>query len=109
MTGSDSLAQLQAENARLVALLEAHHIEWRQKEVLSPILLSVTEIPAQYLRTQDKLELFKRLFRGRTDVFPLRWESKSGRPDIRQPVLMNGVQVFVRNRKSSVLSATIAN
>lgn len=79
MTGSDSLAQLQAENARLVALLEAHHIEWRQKEVLSPILLSVTEIPAQYLRTQDKLELFKRLFRGRTDVFPLRWESKTGK------------------------------
>lgn len=79
MTGSDSLAQLQAENARLVALLEAHYIEWRQKEVLSPILLSVTEIPAQYLRTQDKLELFKRLFRGRTDVFPLRWESKTGK------------------------------
>ena len=79
MTGSDSLEQLQAENARLVALLEAHHIEWRQKEVLSPILLSVTEIPAQYLRTQDKLELFKRLFRGRTDVFPLRWESKTGK------------------------------
>ena len=79
MTGSDSLAQLQAENARLVALLEAHHIEWRQTEVLSPILLSVTETPAQYLRTQDKLELFKRLFRGRTDVFPLRWESKTGK------------------------------
>lgn len=79
MTGSDSLAQLQAENARLVALLESHHIEWRQKEVLSPILLSVTEVPAQYLRTQDKLELFKRLFRGRTDVFPLRWESKTGK------------------------------
>ena len=79
MTGSDFLAQLQAENARLVALLESHHIEWRQKEVLSPILLSVTEVPAQYLRTQDKLELFKRLFRGRTDVFPLRWESKTGK------------------------------
>lgn len=31
------------------------------------------------LDTQKKLEIFKSLFRGRTDVYPIRWESKNGR------------------------------
>ena len=31
------------------------------------------------LDTNEKLALFKRLFRGRADVFPLRWESKAGK------------------------------
>jgi superfamily II DNA or RNA helicase len=31
------------------------------------------------LSTQEKVALFRRLFRGRTDVYPVRWESKAGK------------------------------
>jgi len=72
MPDQDLLAKLQAENARLIALLESRGIEWRPPPpaALEPSRLS----------TGDKVTLFRRLFRGRTDVYPLRWESKtSGR------------------------------
>jgi superfamily II DNA or RNA helicase len=65
----DLLAKLQAENARLIALLESHGIEWQQSAAPS------TE-PSK-LSTGDKVALFRRLFRGRTDVYPVRWESKT--------------------------------
>lgn len=79
MTESDSLAQLQAENARLIALLEANAIEWRLPVAVSVVPISVIELPAQHLGTEAKLKLFQRLFRGRTDVYPQRWESKAGK------------------------------
>jgi len=70
----DSLSALQAENARLVALLEQHGIEWRLPP--EPIE-SVAEPESSRLSTDEKVALFRRLFRGRTDVYPIRWESKS--------------------------------
>ncbi|MHB8167864.1 MAG: TOTE conflict system archaeo-eukaryotic primase domain-containing protein, partial [Sulfuricella sp.] len=77
MTESDALAELQKENARLLTLLEANGIEWRlvpEPEVDQPSLL---ELESSRLSTDDKITLFRRLFRGRTDVYPIRWESKS--------------------------------
>jgi hypothetical protein len=77
MTESDALAALQKENARLIALLEANGIEWRlvpEAEVDQP---SPMELEPSRLSTDDKIALFRRLFRGRTDVYPIRWESKS--------------------------------
>ncbi len=68
----DELAALQAENARLIALLEAHAIEWRASLLPSP----VAPEPLR-LSTDEKVALFRRLFRGRTDVYPIRWESKT--------------------------------
>ena len=63
----DALAALQAENARLAALLESHGIEWRpQPEPVYELLR---------LSTDEKIALFRRLFRGRADVYPIRWES----------------------------------
>ncbi|MDI3274302.1 DEAD/DEAH box helicase [Pseudomonas sp. AL03] len=76
---TDSLVKLQAENARLIALLEANAIEWRQPAAVFVAPLSVVELPAQNLGTKAKLKLFQRLFQGRTDVYPLRWESKAGK------------------------------
>jgi len=77
MTESDALAALQKENARLSALLEANGIEWRlapEPEVDQP---SPLELESSRLSTEDKIALFRRLFQGRTDVYPIRWESKS--------------------------------
>lgn len=74
-----SKIDLQAENARLIALLESHGIEWRVQTAASSWLPPATaaEAPSSTLSTQQKVTLFGRLFRGRTDVFPIRWESKS--------------------------------
>ena len=71
---SNPLSATQAENARLIAMLELHGIEWR---------LPVEPVPAKataavsFLSKSQKVTLFRSLFRGRTDVFPQRWESKS--------------------------------
>ena len=66
-------ADLRAENARLVALLVSHGIEWRK-----PAEVDV-QLPASALSTDQKVTLFRRLFLGRTDVYPVRWESKAGK------------------------------
>jgi superfamily II DNA or RNA helicase len=71
----DPLAALQAENARLTALLEAHGIEWRQPS--KPPLPGTAEPEPSKLTTAEKVALCRRLFRGRKDVYPVRWESKT--------------------------------
>ena len=70
----DSLAVLQTENERLVALLEANGIEWRRApESATP----PSKPESSRLSTEAKVALFRRRFRGRTDVYPVRWESKT--------------------------------
>jgi superfamily II DNA or RNA helicase len=69
------LTSLEAENARLIALLEAHGIAWRQSS--QPDLSTPASLGRSGLSTAEKLALFGRLFRGRPDVFPVRWESKT--------------------------------
>ena len=73
------LDQLRRENARLIGLLETHGIAWRPgtpgPSEPAPISLQApVKGPAS---TQEKLALFRRLFRGRRDVYALRWQSSS--------------------------------
>lgn len=65
----DEVARLRAENTRLVGLLEAHGIAWRLPEPGSVLAAAAS------LTTDEKVALFRRLFRGRTDVYPVRWEN----------------------------------
>ena len=65
---------LRTENARLIALLDAHGIEWRLPQEPTPQKTSNVE-PSNF-SANEKVALFRRLFRGRTDVYPIRWESK---------------------------------
>ena len=74
MNDVPELAALRTENARLVALLEFHGIEWRQPQPAAPV---AHEPEPSRLSTAEKVALFRRLFRGRTDVYPIRWESKT--------------------------------
>lgn len=71
MADRDELAAVQAENARLVALLETHGIEWREPATQSPPVERIGLSP------EEKVALFRRLFRGRSDVYAVRWESKT--------------------------------
>jgi hypothetical protein len=70
----NSLTALQTENARLIELLEDHGIEWRLPPEPEP---PVTEPEPSRFSTAEKVALFRRLFRGRTDVYPIRWEIKT--------------------------------
>lgn len=77
MDQPNTLAMLQAENARLIALLESHGIAWQLPPPPAPV---AREPESSSFSPEEKVALFRRLFRGRTDVYPVRWESKtSGR------------------------------
>ncbi len=75
MANQETLTKLRAENARLVALLDAHGVEWRLPA--EPAAADTSEAEASRLSTNQKVALFRQLFRGRTDVYPIRWESKT--------------------------------
>lgn len=75
----DEFKSLREENAHLKVLLTTHGIAW---EIESE---SVRQPPAgesgsagTEFSTTEKIALFRRLFRGRSDVYPARWESAKG-------------------------------
>jgi hypothetical protein len=74
---ADPLAALQAENGRLVALLKACGIDWRWPLDAQAALSTLKGTEPSRLSTPEKVALFRRLFHGRTDVYPIRWESKT--------------------------------
>lgn len=74
MADSSALAALKSENARLIALLDAHGIEWRLPQSTAVV---AREPETAKLSAAEKIALFRRLFRGRTDVYPVRWEGKT--------------------------------
>ena len=76
MTGDrESLTEIRAENARLIALLESHGIVWQSPP--TPAASVQAELEPSKLNTDEKVAHFRQLFRGRTDVYPIRWESKT--------------------------------
>lgn len=70
MSERDQLAALQTENVRLIALLDGHGIEWRLPPEPIPPEPAVPALEPESLRlsTAEKVALFRRLFRGRTDA-----------------------------------------
>ena len=70
-------AQLHAENARLIALLEKHGIS-HSVELPVPVPPAPPARSNLNLSTEEKIALFRRLFRGRSDVYSVRWVSKDG-------------------------------
>ncbi len=84
MTEREAFEALQAENTRLVALLESHGIAWHatpaaasQPAPTASVPEPAPATPGPSLSTAEKVALFRRLFRGRTDVYPVRWEGKT--------------------------------
>lgn len=65
---NDEIFKLREENAYLKSLLEKNGISWEMPKAQAPVVLS----------TQEKIKIFRNLFRGRVDVYPKRWESKKG-------------------------------
>lgn len=85
------LDQLRSENARLKGLLQANGIAYEiavtnidEEKVYSDITF-----PDAHLGKDERVELFRNLFRGREDVFARRWYSKSTNKGGYQPVCIN--------------------
>jgi superfamily II DNA or RNA helicase len=75
----DELRRLREENARLKELLTQHGLAWEEPTIHEPAPAPTESAPAQtHFSTDDKIALFRRLFRGREDVYPQRWESAKG-------------------------------
>jgi superfamily II DNA or RNA helicase len=75
----DELRRLREENARLKELLTRHGIAWEEPTIPEPVPAPTESAPAPaHFTTDDKIALFRRLFRGREDVYPQRWESAKG-------------------------------
>lgn len=72
----DEINALKAEIERLRTLLDANGIDWRPKPVSVRSELSL----------EERVNLFRSLFRGREDVFARRWESRSSGKSGYQPV-----------------------
>jgi hypothetical protein len=61
------------------------------------------------ISTAEKGALFRRLFRGRTDVYPIRWESKSSSKSGYAPACANEWRASsVRNRVSNAVTVATA-
>jgi len=75
----DGLRRLREENARLKEHLTQHGIAWEEPAIPEPVPAPTESTPAPaHFTTDDKIALFRRLFRGREDVYPQRWESAKG-------------------------------
>jgi hypothetical protein len=76
--------RLRDENARLLSLLDGRGTRYRgtgsedRVAPTDPLSLEPSERPSA-LSTAEKVALFRKLFCGRSDVFPVRWESSTGR------------------------------
>lgn len=96
----------------MIALLESRGIDWRlptePKAVLAPSRLSA----------EEKVALFRRLFRGRTDIYPVRWENRTTGISGYTPVCANDRRTGIcekpnikcsdcRNRQLKPLSDTV--
>ncbi|MFN2355647.1 MAG: DEAD/DEAH box helicase family protein [Desulfopila sp.] len=80
LNDQDELRRLRDENARLKNLLTQHGIPCEEPTISEPVPTSTQSVSAPaYLTTDTKIALFRRLFRGREDVYPQRWESAKGK------------------------------
>jgi hypothetical protein len=82
MTSSDEqdeLRRLRDENTRLKTILTSHGIAWEEPAVADADRDRPEADPASsHLGTDEKIALFRRLFRGREDVYARRWDSAKG-------------------------------
>lgn len=76
----EELRLLREENTRLKVLLDRHGIPWdKEPPVKKEALGEISESVGQQFSINEKVALVRRLFRGRRDVYPLRWESAKGK------------------------------
>lgn len=81
--------RLRAENQVLKALLAAHGIALPQQAAEEAIHYDATPASASTLSPSAKVKLFRKLFHGRDDVYPVRWEGQQSGKTGYSPVCAN--------------------
>ena len=96
------LGQLKAENTRLKELLLANGIAYEAILVDSgkERVYSDITFPDSHLGKDERVKLFRSLFRGREDVFARRWYSKATNKGGYQPVCINEWRSGVCDKKA---------
>lgn len=95
MDSKETVAELNAlriENQRLITLLESHGIDWHVLVVKEPepeVPIGICDSVQSTLNAGERVALFRRLFRGRNDVYPIRWESQKSGKSGYSPVCAN--------------------
>jgi hypothetical protein len=99
------LASLDRECSALVAQIE------ELKKVQQATQNTASEKPEQGggFTQQEKISLFRSLFRGRDDVYAKRWQNQAGKAGYSLVVKMSGNMVCVKSRESNVLFASTEN
>lgn len=79
MSTETDIEELRFENTRLIKLLELHGIDWglQEKVEVEPEPIRFIEAEHSPIGTAEKVNIFRKLFRGRTDIYPVQWESKT--------------------------------
>lgn len=67
--------RLKQENRLLKDLLKSHNIEFCSNDSFP---ISTVKKPKED-KIKERIEIYKKLFRGRTDVYAVRWESRNGK------------------------------
>lgn len=96
------LEQLKSENARLKELLQANGIAYEIVPAGVKVEKGYSDItfPDVHLGKDERVELFRSLFRGREDVFARRWYSKALNKGGYQPVCINEWRRGICNKKA---------
>ena len=84
--------KLKVEIARYKSLVRSEH---KQEVQVGMLPQNTTQPPANHLSLEEKVELFRSIFRGREDVFARRWHSNKSRKSGYQPVCNNEWRVGV--------------
>ena len=71
------VVQLRTEIQALKALLTAHGIELPQPPDAEAAVHAIPELSVSSLSKDAKVKLFRRLFHGRDDVYPVRWQNQN--------------------------------
>lgn len=81
--------RLREEVGRLKQLLGSHGIEWKEAEKPLQERRKTAHPTGRWLSLEEKVALFRSLFKGREDVFARRWHSKATDKGGYQPVCLN--------------------
>src|SRR5713101_9668230 len=103
------MQRLREENVRLRCLLQEHGIQIPAAESTTGILVTTNaraHIPV--LKAEQRIALFRNLFRGRDDVYAVRWENTDGRSGYMPRQIVTGRPIFApKTRTAGRLTARL--
>lgn len=102
----NTIDNLQKENTYLRKLLNKHHIKFDIESVTRENLLSVAE---STLSPQDKIKLYQTFFKGRNDVYAIRWGNQKPQKSGYVPACENEWHQILCKKKPAIKCSSCLN